>query len=53
MANAIELAITVQNNGVTEPIVQLDLHDGLCKVFGVGMYDGFHRSKAGHTTACN
>jgi hypothetical protein len=52
-ANAVEFAVLVKNNGVTETIVELCAHDHQCKVFGSSMLDGFHGSKAGHTTACD
>ena len=50
-ANAVEFAVLVKNDGVAEPIAQLYMHDGQCKIFGISMRDGFHGSKAGHTTA--
>jgi hypothetical protein len=53
LANAVEFAILVQNNGVAETVAELCAHDCRCKVFGISVLDGFHGSKAGHTTACN
>ncbi len=53
LANAVEFDILVQNNGVTETIAELCVHDCRCKVLGINMLDGFHGSKAGHTTACD
>jgi hypothetical protein len=53
LANAVEFAILVQNDGVTETVAELCVHDCRCKVFGISMLDGIHGSKAGHTTACN
>jgi hypothetical protein len=53
LANTVEFAILVQKNCVTETIVELCAHDCRRKVFGISMLDGFHGSKAGHTTACN
>ncbi len=52
-ANAVEFAVLVKNNAVTETVAELCAHDCQCKVFGVSMLDGFHGSKAGHTIACN
>jgi hypothetical protein len=51
-ANAVEFAVLVQNDSVTETIAELCAHDCQRKVFGISMLEGFHGSKAGHTTAC-
>ena len=52
-ADAVEFAVLIKNNGVAEPVVQLYLHDGQRKVFGISMRDGFHGREAKHTTAHN
>ncbi len=52
-ANAVEFAVLVQNNGVTETVAELGAHDCQRKVIGISMLDGFHGSNAGHTTSCD
>ena len=37
---------------MTETVAELCAHDCQRKVFGISILDGFHGSKAGHTTAC-
>ena len=50
-ADAVEFAVLIKNNGVAEPVGQLYLHDGGCKVFEISMRDGFHGSRVNHITA--